>query len=160
MATVTFTGNPVELAGIFPAVGDRAPAFQLVGKDLRDIDLTEFAGKRKVLNIVPSLDTPVCATSTRRFNEEVAKYEDVVVLVISADLPFAQARFCGAEGLSHVTALSTMRGAQFMTDYGVQIRTGPLAGLTARAAIVLDASDMFCMRNWFRRSHRNRTTRR
>ena len=141
MAKVTLAGNPVTLAGAFPAVGQKAPDFRLVNKELKDVGLKDFSGKRKVLNIVPSLDTPTCAKSTRRFNEEAGKLNNTVVLVISADLPFAQSRFCGAEGLNNVITLSTMRGAEFMKNYGVAITDSPLAGVTARAVVVLDAND-------------------
>ncbi|MGH8744783.1 MAG: thiol peroxidase [Burkholderiales bacterium] len=141
MAKVTLGGNPVSIAGLFPAVGRKAPDFKLVNKDLKDVSLKDFAGKRKVLNIVPSLDTPTCQKSTRRFNEEANKLSNTVVLVISADLPFAQARFCGAEGLNNVMTLSTMRGAEFMKNYGVAITDSPLAGVTARAVVVLDGDD-------------------
>jgi thioredoxin-dependent peroxiredoxin len=141
MASVTLGGSPVELAGRFPAAGDSAPAFTLVGKDLKDVSLASFAGRRKVLNIVPSLDTPTCATSTRKFNERASSLADTVVLVISADLPFAMGRFCSTEGLANVTPLSTMRGRQFMRDYGVEIASGPLVGVTARAVVVLDGRD-------------------
>jgi len=142
MSTVTLGGSPIEIAGNLPAVGSKAPAFKLVGKDLADVSLAQFAGKRKVLNIVPSLDTPVCATSTRKFNESAGKTPNTVVLVISADLPFAMARFCTSEGLSNVIPLSTMRGRDFMRNYGVEITTGPLAGATARAVVVLDENDV------------------
>ena len=141
MATVTFKGNPIEVAGDFPKVGDTAPAFTLVGTDLKDVSLQDFAGKRKVLNIVPSLDTPVCATSTRKFNEQAGGLTDTAVLVISADLPFASGRFCSTEGLDNVVALSTLRGREFMKAYGVDIVSGPLVGLTARAVLVLDEND-------------------
>ena len=136
--TVTLGGNPIAVDGQFPATGSIAPGFSLVGTDLKDVTLGEFAGKRKVLNIVPSLDTPVCATSTRKFNEEAGKLADTVVLGISADLPFAMKRFCETEGLANVVSLSTLRGGNFMRDYGVAISSGPLAGLTARAVVVLD----------------------
>ncbi|GIX28877.1 MAG: putative thiol peroxidase [Burkholderiales bacterium] len=139
---VTFAGNPVTLNGNFPAVGAKAPAFTLVGKDLKDVSLKDFAGKRKVLSIVPSLDTPTCAKSTRVFNEKASSLPNTVVLVISADLPFAQARFCGAEGLSNVITLSTLRGSEFKKSYGVEIADGPLAGLCARAVLVLDENDV------------------
>src|SRR5258706_12675366 len=142
MSTVTLGGSPIEIAGTLPAVGSMAPAFKLVGKDLADVSLAQFAGKRKVLNIVPSLDTPVCATSTRKFNESAGKTPNTVVLVISADLPFAMARFCTAEGLNNVVPLSTMRGRDFMRNYGVEISSGPLAGVTARAVVVLDENDV------------------
>lgn len=141
MSTVTLKGNPVQVDGNFPKAGDKAPAFSLVAKDLSDKTLDAFAGKRKVLNIFPSIDTPTCATSVRRFNEKAASLQDAVVLCISADLPFAQARFCGAEGLDNVVTLSTLRGREFLRDYGVAIASGPLAGLAARAVVVLDKDD-------------------
>lgn len=141
MTTVNLAGNPIHLAGQFPKVGDTAPAFSLVGTDLKDVSLEDFAGKRKVLNIVPSLDTPVCATSTRKFNESAGKLPNTVVLVISADLPFAMKRFCETEGLSNVVSLSTLRGREFMKNYGVEIVDGPLAGVTARAVVVLDENN-------------------
>jgi thiol peroxidase len=141
MATVTFKGNPIDVAGSFPKVGDTAPAFRLVAKDLKDVSLADYAGKRKVLNIVPSLDTAVCATSTRKFNEKAGGLSNTVVLVISADLPFASSRFCAAEGLTNVVTLSTLRGREFMKGYGVEIASGPLAGLCARAVVVLDERD-------------------
>lgn len=141
MSTVTLGGNPIHLAGNFPKPGDRAPDFSLVAADLKDVSLKDFAGKRKVLNIVPSLDTPTCATSTRKFNEKAGSLANTVVLVISADLPFAMKRFCETEGLKNVVTLSTMRGRDFMDKYGVNITDGPLAGLTARAVVVLDEND-------------------
>ncbi len=141
MANVTHKGNPIDVAGSFPRPGQKAPAFKLVGKDLKDVALTDFAGKRKVLNIVPSLDTSVCATSTRKFNEKAGGLDNTVVLVISADLPFASNRFCTAEGLNNVVTLSTMRGREFLRNYGVEITSGALAGLTARGVVVLDEKD-------------------
>lgn len=138
---VTLAGAPVTLYGTFPAVGKTAPAFTLVGKDLKDVTLDSFAGRRKVLNIVPSLDTAVCATSTRRFNEAASTLDNTVVLVISADLPFAMSRFCVAEGLENVIPLSLMRGRDFMRNYGVKIADTALAGLTARAVLVLDENN-------------------
>ncbi|MGB7991897.1 MAG: thiol peroxidase [Candidatus Methylophosphatis roskildensis] len=141
MTTVTLAGNPINLAGQFPKVGDTAPGFSLVGTDLANVSLKDFAGKRKVLNIVPSLDTPVCATSTRKFNESAGSIDNTVVLVIAADLPFAMARFCETEHLKNVVSLSTMRGRDFMAKYGVEIVDGPLAGVTARAVVVLDEQD-------------------
>ena len=138
MATVTLQGNPFQTNGDLPAVGSDAPGFRLVAADLKDMTPHDFAGKTKVLNIFPSVDTPTCATSVRKFNEKAAGLDDVVVLCISADLPFAQKRFCGAEKLDNVTTLSLMRGAQFAKDYGVLLENGPLAGLTARAIVVLD----------------------
>ncbi len=139
--TITLQGNPVEVVGDFPAVGTQAKPFSLVAKDLSDVTLASFAGQRKILNIFPSVDTGVCATSVRKFNAEASALSNTVVLCISADLPFAQARFCGAEGLDKVVTLSTMRGASFLQDYGVAFASGPLVGLTARAVVVLDAQD-------------------
>ncbi|OOG54123.1 lipid hydroperoxide peroxidase [Rhodanobacter sp. B05] len=141
MSSVTFKGQPISVDGRFPAVGSAAPAFALVAGDLSDATLSSFAGKRKVLNIFPSVDTPTCAASVRHFNESASKLDNAVVLCISADLPFAQARFCGAEGLQNVVNLSLMRGRQFLNDYGVAIAEGPLAGLAARAVVVLDDHD-------------------
>ena len=139
--TVTLRGKPIHVEGSFPAVGDKAPGFKLVGRDLADVSLADFTGRRKVLNIFPSVDTPTCATSVRRFNEAAAGLTNTVVLCISADLPFAQARFCGAEGLADVVTLSTLRGHDFLQHYGVAIADGPLAGLAARAVVVLDEHD-------------------
>ncbi|MDO8312925.1 MAG: thiol peroxidase [Sideroxyarcus sp.] len=135
---VTLGGAPATLYGAFPTVGQTAPNFTLVDKDLKDVSLQSFAGKRKVLNIVPSLDTAVCATSTRKFNEAASTLNNTVVLVISADLPFAMNRFCVAEGLENVVTLSLMRGRDFMRNYGVKIADTALAGVTARAVLVLD----------------------
>jgi thiol peroxidase len=131
----------VQISGELPKVGSKAPAFKLVGGDLADVTLETFAGKRKVLNIFPSVDTPTCATSVRKFNAQANDLNNAVVLCISADLPFAQARFCGAEGLENVKNLSTMRGADFMETYGVAIADGPMVGLTTRAVVVLDEND-------------------
>jgi len=139
--TVTLGGNPIEVAGSLPAKGAKAPAFSLVGKDLADVTLASLAGKRKVLNIFPSIDTPTCATSVRKFNQSANELKNTVVLCISADLPFAQSRFCGAEGLANVQTLSTMRGRDFLDAYGVAIKSGPLAGDAARAVVVLDEND-------------------
>lgn len=142
MSTVTVGGNPIQVEGRFPNPGDQAPGFTLVAGDLSDVTLGNFAGKRKVLNIVPSLDTPTCAVSTRKFNERAADLENTAVLVISADLPFAAKRFCVLEGLDKVQHLSTLRGGrEFMRDYGVAIASGPMCGLTARAVVVLDEND-------------------
>jgi len=141
MATITLKGQEIHTSGELPAVGSRAPDFVLVDKDLEDRTLADFKGKRKLLNIVPSLDTPVCATSTKKFDEYAKGRDDVVMLVISADLPFAQARFCGAEGVQNVVPLSMMRSRKFAKDYGVLIVDGPLAGITARAVVVLDEND-------------------
>jgi thiol peroxidase len=141
MTKVTLGGNPIEVAGTFPKVGDTAPKFRLVNKDLADVSLVDFAGKRKILNIVPSLDTGVCAESTRKFNSAAAGLTNTVVLVISADLPFASGRFCSVEKLDNVTTLSTMRGWEFKKDYGVDIHSGPLTGVCARAVVVLDENN-------------------
>lgn len=140
-STVSLGGNPVQVSGSFPQKGQTAPAFTLVGKGLADVGLSSFAGKRKVLNIFPSIDTPTCATSVRKFNQSASKLVNTLVLCISADLPFAQSRFCGAEGLEDVLNLSTMRGREFLEAYGVAISDGPLAGVAARAVLVLDEND-------------------
>lgn len=140
-ATVTLGGKPIEVAGNLPQQNQQAPAFSLVAKDLSDVALASFAGKRKILNIFPSLDTPTCAMSVRKFNQSASDFPDTVVLCISADLPFAQARFCGAEGLNKVITLSTLRGREFLENYGVAIKSGPLAGVAARAVVVLDKND-------------------
>lgn len=139
MAKITLHGTAFTTVGELPAVGSTAPGFKLVNAKLEDVTLRQFAGKRKVLNIFPSIDTPTCAKSVRAFNEKAASLDNATVLCISADLPFAQQRFCGAEGLRNVTTLSLMRGRAFGKDYGVQIENGPLAGLLARAVVVLDA---------------------
>lgn len=138
---VTLAGNPIEVAGNFPKKGEQAPAFLLVGKDLSDVSLASLGGKRKVLNIFPSIDTPTCAMSVRKFNQSANDLPNTVVLCISADLPFAQNRFCGAEGLANVQTLSTMRGREFLEAYGVAIQSGPLAGVAARAVVVLDENN-------------------
>lgn len=139
--TVTLKGNPFQVAGDLPQAGQQAKPFTLVGKDLADVSLKAFAGKRKILNIFPSIDTPTCATSVRKFNQQANDVPNAVVLCISADLPFAQTRFCGAEGLANVVTLSTMRGREFLDDYGVALKSGPLAGVAARAVVVLDEND-------------------
>jgi thiol peroxidase len=141
MSSVNFKGNPVHVDGQFPKGGDKAPAFRLVAGDLSEKTLRDFPGKRKVLNIFPSIDTGVCAASVRHFNKDAAGLRNAVVLCISADLPFAQARFCGAEGIENVVMLSMMRGREFLKDYGVAMTDGPLAGLAARAVVVLDEND-------------------
>jgi len=141
MATVTLKGNPIHTNGELPAVGATAPAFKLTGGDLKDVTLADYKGKRKVLNIVPSLDTPTCATSTRKFNERAGKLKNTVVLVVSADLPFASKRFCTTEGLQNVVPLSMMRDKSFAKDYGVLLQDGPLQGITARAVVVIDEND-------------------
>ena len=138
MARITLQGKAINTNGELPAVGSSAPDFSLVNKDLGESRLSDFAGRKVVLNIVPSLDTPVCATSTRKFNEAAAALDNTQVLVISADLPFAQGRFCETEGIDKVAALSMMRSRNFAKDYGVLIVDGPLAGITARAIVVVD----------------------
>jgi len=140
MATITFQGNPLHTSGELPAVGSQAPDFFLVNIHLADVSLKTYAGKKKVLNIVPSLDTPTCAVSTRVFNEKASHLYNTVVLVISADLPFAQCRFCEIEGLKDVICLSTFR-SNFADDYGVKLTDTFLAGLTARAVIIIDEHD-------------------
>ena len=142
MNQVTLQGRPVDVAGMLPEEGTKAPPFRLVNGELGDVTLADFKGKRKILNVVPSLDTAVCAESTRKFNKNAGEVGDTVVLVVSADLPFASSRFCSAEGLRNVVPLSTMRGREFLRDYGVEIASGPLAGLAARAVFVLDEDDV------------------
>ncbi|MDN3639235.1 thiol peroxidase [Simiduia curdlanivorans] len=136
MATVTLHGNPFETVGNLPAVGSNAPAFTLAGADLSDLTLASLAGKRVVLNIFPSIDTPTCATSVREFNAKAGSLDNVAVVCISADLPFALGRFCGAEGLSNVKVGSTFRSS-FGDDYGVAFKTGPLTKLLSRAVVVV-----------------------
>ncbi|NDV13406.1 thiol peroxidase [Crenobacter caeni] len=140
MPTITLRGNPVEVAGQLPAVGASAPALTLTGADLSEVTLASFAGK-KILNIFPSVDTPTCALSVRKFNEQAAGRDGVTVLCISADLPFAQKRFCGAEGIDGVVNLSTFRHPEFRKDWGVEFASGPLVGLCARAVVVLGEDD-------------------
>ena len=141
MATITLKGNEIHTNGELPAVGSQAADFKLVDAELGDKRLADYAGQKKLLNIVPSLDTPVCATSTKKFNEAAAGRDNVVMLVISADLPFAMGRFCSVEGIDKVLPLSMMRSRNFAKDYGVLIEDGPLAGITARAIVILDESD-------------------
>jgi thiol peroxidase len=140
-STVALGGNPVQVGGDFPQKGQTAAPFTLVGKDLADVTLAGFSGKRKILNIFPSIDTPTCAMSVRKFNQTANDLANAVVLCISADLPFAQGRFCGAEGLANVVTLSTMRGSEFLKAYGVALASGPLAGVAARAVVVLDENN-------------------
>lgn len=139
MATVTFKGNPVSTYGDLPAVGSMAPDFELVATNLADCSLKDFPGAR-LINIVPSLDTPVCASSTREFHSRAASVANAKVLVVSTDLPFAQGRFCTTEGLENVSALSMMRTRKFAKDYGVLLTEGPLRGLCARAVVVIDST--------------------
>ncbi|WP_395607703.1 thiol peroxidase [Pseudomonas sp. B22129] len=141
MAQVTHRGNPIKVEGELPQTGTQAPDFILTAGDLSDATLATFAGKRKVLNIFPSVDTPTCATSVRKFNAQANDLNNAVVLCISSDLPFAQARFCGAEGLENVKNLSDFRDPAFAVDYGVSIAEGALRGLTARAVVVLDENN-------------------
>ena len=141
MSQVTMMGNPIEVIGNFPKQGEQVNGLTFTNKDLSDVTLADFAGKRKVLNIFPSIDTGVCATSVRTFNQRAAALNNAVVLCISADLPFAQARFCGAEGIENVVNLSTFRHKETHDALGVNITTGPIAGLTARAVIVLDENN-------------------
>jgi thiol peroxidase len=140
MATTKFKGNPIETNGDLPKVGEKAPDFTLVATDLSEKSLSDFAGKKKIVTINPSIDTGVCQKTARRFNEKIADKDGAVVLYVSADLPFALQRFCGAEGLEDVHPLSTFRSS-FATDYGVEMQGGPLKGLTARAVLVLDEND-------------------
>ncbi len=141
MAKITLRGNPIHTNGELPKTGSQAPDFKLTAKDLKDVSLADFKGKKKLLNIVPSLDTPTCALSTKKFNEHAKAHKDTVILIVSADLPFAQGRFCGNEHLDNVMPLSLMRDKKFAQDYGVLLQDGPLAGVTARAVVVLDAND-------------------
>lgn len=141
MSQVTMMGNLIEVSGQFPKQGEQINTLTFTNKDLSDVTLADFTGKRKVLNIFPSIDTGVCATSVRTFNQRAAALNNAVVLCISADLPFAQARFCGAEGIENVVNLSTFRHKEAHDALGVNITTGPIAGLTARAVIVLDENN-------------------
>jgi thiol peroxidase len=141
MAKIALAGNPINTSGDLPKVGTKAPDFKLTDADLKDVSLADFKGKKKLLNIFPSIDTPVCAMSTRKFNEAAAKHGNAVMLMVSADLPFAMSRFCGAENTKVVKTLSMMRDRHFAKDYGVLITDGPLAGITARAVVVLDEND-------------------
>ncbi len=137
MATITLKGNAVETIGNLPKVGSAAPKFELVKIDLSTVSLSSYAGKRLVLNIFPSIDTPTCATSVRKFNEKAASLKNTAVLCVAADLPFAMKRFCGAEGITNVESASTFRSS-FGKDYGVQITSGVLTGLLSRAVVVID----------------------
>lgn len=139
MAEIEFRGNVMQTGGELPSVGAPAPDFSLTGDGLAAVSLGDFAGKSVVLNIFPSIDTPTCATSVRTFNERAAGLDDAAVLCVSADLPFATGRFCGAEGIENVSCASTFRSPDFYEAYGVQIADGPLAGLCARAIVVIDA---------------------
>lgn len=136
--TVTLEGNIIETVGELPKLGEAAPDFTLVKQDLTEIKLSDFKGKKVVLNIFPSIDTGTCATSVRKFNHEASELTNTVVLCISADLPFAAGRFCGAEGIKNVITGSTFRNRDFGTSYGVDFKTGPLIGLLARSVVVID----------------------
>jgi thiol peroxidase len=141
MATITHKGNPVHTSGDLPTVGASAPNFRLVTVDLQDVSLETYQGKTKILNIVPSLDTGICAISARKFNEKAAGIPNVVVLIISADLPFAMKRFCSTEGLHNVVSLSMMRNRNFAKEYGTLLTDGALEGVSARAVVVVDGND-------------------
>lgn len=138
MATIKLEGNAIHTAGELPAVGSDAPAFNLTAGDLSTASLAGYAGKKVILNIFPSIDTGVCAESTRRFNAAASALDNSAVLCVSADLPFALSRFCGAEGLDNVITLSSFRNPEFGDDYGVRISDGPIAGLMSRAVVVID----------------------
>lgn len=141
MATITLQGNNIHTNGNLPAIGEKAPDFTLVNQDLGNVGLEDFAGKKKLISIVPSLDTPVCASSTKKFAGLAADREDIIVIIVSADLPFAMSRFCSSEKVENVVTLSMMRSQKFAEDYGVLIQDGPLAGITARAVVILDADN-------------------
>lgn len=141
MATITLEGNPIHTNGNLPAIGSKAPDFKLTNADLKDFSLADFKGKKKLFNIFPSLDTAVCAASTKKFNDYAKAAENSVMLMTSADLPFAMSRFCHAQDLNNVVNLSMLRSKDFAKDYGVLITDGPLAGLCARAVVVLDEND-------------------
>lgn len=142
MANITFKGNPVETIGELPAVGSKAPDFELTKVDLSNVGLSAFEGKKKILTINPSLDTGVCQATVRAFNKKAAERGDTVVLSVSSDLPFAAKRFCTAEGIDQVVPLSVMRSRAFAKDWGVLMTNGPLAGLVARAVVVLDENNV------------------
>ena len=141
MQQITRAGEPLDVAGTLPAKGQAAPAMTLTNTELQDVTLDTYAGKRKVLNIIPSVDTPTCAISTRHFNELASNLADTVVLVVSADLPFAAKRFCGAEGLDNVETLSTFRHGEFLEAWGVALCNNSMEGLCARAVVVLDVDN-------------------
>ncbi len=138
MAQIKFKGNPIHTSGSLPKVGAQAPDFILIKSDLSSVSLSEFKGKNVVLNIFPSIDTPVCAASVRRFNEEASRLKNTAVVCISRDLPFAQSRFCAAEGLKNVITASEYKDSRFSEGYGLRITDGPLAGLHSRAIVVVD----------------------
>ena len=138
MPKVTLKGSPVSIYGELPEKGSDAPDFVLTNTELEDVNLSDFKGKNLILNIFPSIDTGTCAASVRRFNKEAAGINNALVLCVSEDLPFAQSRFCGAEGIKNVIMLSTLRTRDFGTDYGIKITSGPLAGLLARCVVIID----------------------
>ena len=138
MASVTLKGNPIETVGELPATGSPAPDFTLVKNDLSEVSLSDYSGQKLILNIFPSIDTGTCAASTKRFNDEAASLDNTAVLCVSADLPFAMGRFCGAEGIENVDTASVFRSPQFGDAYGVRFTTGPLTGLLSRAVVVID----------------------
>ncbi len=138
MAKITFKNNPINTIGTLPAVGSKAPDFKLTKTDLSDVSLKDFAGKKVILNIFPSIDTGVCATSVRKFNTEGGALPNTVVIGVSKDLPFAHKRFCGAEGITNVVTTSDLREGSFGKAYGVTMSEGPLAGLFSRSIVVLD----------------------
>lgn len=140
METIYFKGTPVHTYGDIPAVGSTAPDFTLTGNSLQDIKLSDYKGKRVVLNVFPSLDTPVCAMSVRKFNQEAAKLDNTQIICISMDLPFAQSRFCSAEGIDKLVVASAFRAPEFVKNYGLEMVDGPIAGLLARAVIIVDES--------------------
>tara|TARA_B100000029_G_scaffold507877_1_gene593511 strand:- start:162 stop:662 length:501 start_codon:yes stop_codon:yes gene_type:complete len=138
MAVITLQGNEIHTHGTVPKLGESAPDFVLVNSELNNVSLKDFENKNKILNIIPSLDTPVCQKSTKLFNEKVSNFDQTIVLAVSADLPFAMKRFCSLENLNNIIPLSMMRSRNFAKDYGVLIEDGPLAGITARAVVVID----------------------
>lgn len=140
MATITVNGEPLQTIGELPAIGSKAPDFTLVKSDMSEITLADLSGKQVILNIFLSLDTDVCANSVRHFNEAASKLKNTVVLCVSADLPFAHARFCGTEGLDKVVTASVFRSPEFGKDYGVTITSGPIAGLLSRSVVIIDGS--------------------
>ena len=142
MTKITLKGNEIHTNGNIPKIGDEAPDFVLVNEDLNNVTLEEYKNKNKILSIVPSLDTPVCQTSTKVFNEKESSLKDTIILTISADLPFAMTRFCSSEKLNNIKSLSMMRSRNFAKDYGVLIVDGPLAGITARAVVVIDKNNI------------------
>lgn len=147
METVFFKGQEVHTYGKVPEVGTKAPEFNLAGRDLSDIKLSDYAGKRVVLNVFPSLDTPVCAASVRRFNKDIAGMDNVAVICVSMDLPFAMQRFCTLEGIENVVAASAFRSPDFGKNYGLQLTDGPLAGLLARCVIIIDENGKIAYRD-------------